>query len=114
MRTLSIGLIAGLFVVTCQATLITLDPGTGTTTTFTATGLTQGAGPFTVNGFSVTGSTSVAFGDTPYSLVTNGSWIGFSFVGLNANAGSFTFDLGASYGLVGGFMNYATPHDPAG
>jgi hypothetical protein len=114
MRTLVTGLISGLFVVTCQAGVLFSDPGTGTTTVFTATGLTQGAGPFTINGFSVSGSSIVAFGDAPYGLGNNGAWTSFSFVAANSNNGSITFDLGASYGLVGGFMNYSTPHDVTG
>jgi hypothetical protein len=114
MRTLGIGLISGLFVVTCQASVLFTDPGTGTTTVFTATGLTQGAGPFTINGFSVSGSTNVAFGDAPYGLGNNGAWTSFSFVAANSNNGTITIDLGASYGLVGGFMNYSTPHDVSG
>jgi len=94
--------------VICQAGLITTDPGTGTTTTFTATGLTQGAGPVTVNGFVVTG-TNVAYGNAPYGLGNNGAWTSFSFVSPNSNSTSITFDLGALYGLVGGFMNYSIP-----
>jgi len=113
MRTLSICLILGLFGVICHAGVITVDPGTGVTTVFTGTGLTQGAGPSIVNGFSVSG-TNVAFGDAPYGLGNNGAWSSFSFLSANTNSTSITIDLGASYGLVGGFMNYATPHDVAG
>jgi len=113
LRILNIALISGLFLVICQAGLITTDPGTGTTTTFTATGLTQGAGPVTVNGFVVTGA-NVAYGNAPYGLGNNGAWVSFSFVAANSNNGSITFDLGALYGLVGGFMNYSTPHDVTG
>src|SRR5882724_4894996 len=110
MRTPGIGLLAGLFAVICQASIITTDPGTGVTTTFTATSLTEGAGPVTVNGFTVTGS-NVAFGNVPYGLGTNGSWQNFSFVSANSINTPITIDLMASYGLVGGFMNYFTPHD---
>src|SRR6266478_5195840 len=102
MRTLSIGSLAGLLAVICQASIITSDPGTGVTTTFTATGLTQGPGPFTVSGFSVTGS-NVAFGDVPYGLGTNGSWQNFSFLGANTINTTITIDLGSTFGLVGGF-----------
>src|SRR5437763_2488837 len=113
MKRLGICLLSVSLAVICQAGIITTDPGTGVTTTFTATGLTQGAGPFVINGFSVTG-TNVAFGNVPYGLVNNGSWGNFSFVSGNSINTSITFDLGASYGLVGGFMNYAAPHDPNG
>jgi hypothetical protein len=113
MRKLSIGLIAALSITICQGGLITSDPGTGTTTTFTGTNSTDGAGPFVVNGFSVSG-TNVAFGDAPYGLGTNGAWVSFSWVAANSSSSAITFDLGASYGLVGGFMNYSTPHDPLG
>jgi len=113
MKTLGTALIAGLFTVVSQAAIITTDPGTGTTTTFTGINLTQGAGPFTVNGFSVTG-TNVAFGDAPYGLGTNGAWTSFSFVSANSGDTTITIDLGASYGFVGGFMNYSTPHDALG
>ena len=113
MRTLSIGLLAGLLGVTCKAGIITTDPGTGATTIFTATGLTQGPGPVIVNGFSVAG-TNVAVGDAPFGLGNNGAWIGFSFLSANSKDTSITINLGASYGLVGGFMNYSTPHDVTG
>src|SRR5689334_22973868 len=97
----------------CQADLITTDPGTGTTTTFNVSGLTQGPGGFSVDGFGVFGTPNVAFGNAPYALGNNGVW-NFSYVGSNSNFGSFTFDLGASFGLVGVFMNYSTPHDVTG
>jgi hypothetical protein len=114
MKTVVVGLLSGMLAVVCQASIVTTDPGTGTTTVFTGINLTQGAGPFTVNGFSISGSTNVAFGDAPYGLGNNGAWTSFSFVAANSNNGTITIDLGASYGLVGGFMNYSTPHDVAG
>jgi len=114
MKTISIGLLSGLLAVVCQASIVTSDPGTGTTTVFTGINLTQGAGPFTVDGFPVSGSTNVAFGDAPYGLGTNGAWTSFTFVAANSNNGTITIDLGALYGLVGGFMNYSTPHDITG
>jgi len=114
MRALGITLISGLLAIVCQASIITTDPGTGTTTVFTSTGLTQAPGPFTINGFSVNGSTDVAFGNVPYGLGTNGAWTEFSFVAANSSTDSITFDLGASYSLAGGNINYSTPHDPEG
>jgi len=113
MKRFGIGLLSGLLAIVCQASIVTTDPGTGVTTTLTATGLTQGAGPFTVNGFSVAG-TNVAFGDAPYGLGNNGAWVSFSFLSANSKDTSITIDLGASFGLVGGFMNYSTPHDVTG
>src|SRR5437763_15283409 len=109
MKRLGICLLSVSLAVICQAGIITTDPGTGVTTTFTATGLTQGAGPFIINGFSVTGS-NVAFGNVPFGLVNNGVWSSVSFVSGNTINTSITFDLGAPYVFVGGFMNYATPH----
>jgi hypothetical protein len=91
------------------AGLITTDPGTGVTTTFTTTG-NQGfndPGPVVLNGFSVTGSPQVTYGNVGYGLAANGSWSGFSWVATNNGTGSITFNLGGSFGLAGGFLNYA-------
>jgi hypothetical protein len=77
MRILSVVLAISSCASLSQASVLFADPGTGVTTTFTPTGLTQGAGPFVVNGFSVTGSPNVAFGDVSYGLLTNGSWSSF-------------------------------------
>ncbi len=104
---------SGLIQTPAFASPITIDPGTGTTTTFTANGLTQGAGPFVVDGFTVTGQPNVALGNVPYALGTNGNW-NLSFVGTNDNSGSFTIDLGGLFGLAGSFTNYSTPHDALG
>ena len=107
MRILSLIVVMGSCVNLSQASVLFADPETGVTTTFTPTGLTQGAGPFVVNGFSVTGSPNVAFGDVGYGLAANGSWSSFPWVATNNGTGSLTFDLGGLYAFVGGFMNYA-------
>jgi len=91
------------------AGLITSDPGTGVTTTFTTTG-NQGfgdPGPVVLNGFTVTGSPQVTYGNVNYGLGANGSWSSFSWVATNNGSGSITFNLGGSFGLVGAFLNYA-------
>jgi len=91
------------------AGLITSDPGTGVTTTFTTTG-NQGfgnPGPVVLDGFTVTGSPQVTFGNASYGLGGNGSWNSFSWVATNNGTGSITFNLGGSFGLVGAFINYA-------
>ena len=91
------------------AGLISIDPGTGVTTTFTTTG-NQGfnnPGPVVLDGFAVTGSPQVTYGDVGYGLASNGSWSSFSWVATNNGTGSITFNLGGTFGLVGGFLNYA-------
>ena len=95
-----------------SATLITTSPGTGTITTFTATGLTVVPGPVVVDGITVSGNPNVTYGDAPYGLGEapgNGRWTGFSFVGTNSPVAVVTFNLGANFGYVGGFMNYTRP-----
>jgi hypothetical protein len=89
-----------------QAALVTLDPGTGTTTTFTGTPY-LGAGPVVVNGISWTGSPQVYSGFGPYGFSSNGSW-NWGMVAMATNSSSsITASLGAGYSFVGGFMNYA-------
>ena len=90
----------------CSTVLVTSDPGTGTTTTFTDTGLNNfGAGPATLDGFQVTGNPTVFSGNVSYGLATNGTW-NQSWIATNSE-GSITFNLGGAYSFVGGLMNYA-------
>jgi hypothetical protein len=93
--------------------LLTSDPGTGTTTTFTDTGYTSSAGPVMLDGFSVTGNPNFAWGNDTYGLNDNGFW-SQSWIGTNSYGGSVTFKLGGDYSFVGGLMNYApgTGADP--
>ena len=88
-----------------RATLLFSDPGTGTTTTFPATGANGGgAGPYVVNGFTVTGQHVVSYGDFFFGLGAKGSWSGFPLVTTTTDsAGTFTIALGGLFGLVGGF-----------
>lgn len=91
-----------------QANLITTDPGTGTTTTFTSVGGTATPGPVNLDGFTVTGNPLFAYGDNDFGLGDNGSWNFFSWVSPNdSDTRIVKFDLGGSWGLVGGFFNYA-------
>jgi hypothetical protein len=92
------------------ATLTTTAPLAGTTTTFTSTGYTNSsvATTATINGIVVTGANGFSYGNTGYGLVANGSWLnGFSFVATDDPTRLVTFDLGGSFGSVGGFLNYA-------
>jgi hypothetical protein len=88
--------------------LLTSDPNTGTTTTFTDTGNNGfgNPGPVSLDGFSVTGNPQVTWGNAEYLLANNGAWTQ-SWIGTNNGSGSVTFDLGGAYSLVGGLMNYA-------
>jgi hypothetical protein len=86
--------------------LLTSDPGTGTTTTFTDTGTTGSTGPVTLDGFSVTVNPFVAWGNLNYGINTNGYW-NQSWIAADSPAGSVTFNLGGDYSFVGGLMNYA-------
>lgn len=90
-----------------QAALVTTDPNTGTTTTFTATGLASvnASGTAVVDGITWSGNPYVYFGDVSYGLASNGNW-NWSWVATNG-IGSITASLGGGYGLVGGFINYA-------
>jgi hypothetical protein len=92
-----------------SAILLTSDPGTGTTTTLTGTSCANVAS-VVVDGFSVSGNPNVYSCNTQYGLFLNGTWgapTKFSYITTNNGSGSMTVDLGANYGLVGGFMNYA-------
>ena len=89
-----------------QAGLITVDPGTGTTTTFTQTGLTTTAGPVVLDGISITGAPQFSYGNVGYGLQSNGGW-NSSWVATNNGNSTVTFDLGGLFGFVGGFMNYS-------
>jgi len=105
-------LFLGLGLSTMRADLLTVDPGTGTTTTFTTTGNNGfgNPGPVVLNGFSVTGNPQATYGNAGYGLAGNGCWSCsplFSWVATNNGTGSITFDLGGLFGFVGGFMNYA-------
>jgi hypothetical protein len=104
------GLFAGALMVMApaHAALITSDPGTGTTTVFTATGNNGfgNPGPVTLDGFVWTGNPQVTYGNAGYGLLSNGSW-SMSWIATNNGNGSITVDLGATYGLVGAFMNYS-------
>jgi len=91
--------------------LLTSDPGTGTTTTFTDTGLASSPGPVMLDGFSVTGNPYVAWGNNSYLLSSNGFW-NQSWIGTNYLTGSVTFNLGGDYSFVGGLMNYAPATGP--
>ena len=91
-----------------SAALLTSDPGTGTTTVFTDTGSqTLGAGPVSLDGFTVTGLPNIYAADQDYGLNDNGNWDAFSQIATNNGDGSIIFDLGGNFGLVGAFMNYA-------
>jgi hypothetical protein len=96
-----------------NATLLTADPGTGTTTTFTATGNNGfgDPGPVLINGIVVTGNPQATYGDATYYLASNGMW-NQSWVATNDSSGSITFALGGLYGLVGAFVNYAPGTGP--
>jgi hypothetical protein len=86
--------------------LLTADPGTGTTTTFTDTGLVfGGSGPVTLDGFSVTGNPFVVSGTNNYYIGGNGVWTQ-SWIAINS-FGSITFNLGGDYSFVGGLINYS-------
>jgi hypothetical protein len=86
--------------------LLTSDPNTGTTTTFTDTGVNAfGAGPASLDGFQVTGNPTVFSGNGTYGLGGNGIW-NQSWIATNDPDGSITFNLGGAYSLVGGLMNY--------
>lgn len=104
---LSVLIVALVMAQSSQASLITIDPGTGATTTFTATGNTgyNIPGPAVINGISWTGSPQVQYGNNTYYLGTNGFW-NMSWVGTNGR-GSITANLGGNYGFVGGFVNYS-------
>jgi hypothetical protein len=87
--------------------LLTSDPGTGTTTTFTDTGNNGfgNPGPVSLDGFSVTGNPQVTWGNAGYTIGNNGFW-NQSWIATNDGIGSITFNLGGAYSLVGGLMNY--------
>jgi len=90
------------------AALVTTDPGTGVTTTFTATGNNGfgNPGPVVLDGITWTGAPQATYGNANYGLLGNGNW-NWSWVATNNGSGSITASLGGAYGLVGGFMNYA-------
>ena len=97
-----------------SAALVTVDPGTGTTTVFTQVGKNGSGnpGPVNLDGFVWTGSPEVVYGNVPYSLGVNGGWsvpagTSFSWIATNNLTGSITVNLGGLFGLVGGFMNYS-------
>lgn len=96
------------------ASLLTSDPGTGVTTTFTATGNNGfgNPGPVVINGITLTGNPQVTYGDAQYNIGGNGSWSPtatlFPWVATNNGFGSITFAVGGLTNLVGGFMNYGT------
>jgi hypothetical protein len=95
-----------------HATLLTTDPGTGTTTVFTDTGNNGfgNPGPVTLDGFVWTGNPQVTYGNAQYALAGNGTWSPsgeFSWIATNNGTGSITVNLGGNFGLVGEFMNYA-------
>ncbi len=98
---------------TAQAALITSAPPGGTTTAFTATGITQVADPATVivNGFEITGNPEAWYGDVSYGMGGNGNWsasVSFPWVALNASMGSVTIGLGGLFSSAGAFINYST------
>ena len=91
-----------------QATLVTSDPGTGSTTVFTATGNNGfgDPGPVVVDGITWTGSPQVTYGDAGYGLGSNGSW-NWGWVATNNGDSSITADLGGGFSFVGGLINYS-------
>jgi len=94
-----------------SATLLTSQPGGGTTTTFPGgSSCYPGATSDTVAGFAVTtsGESCYNFGDAghPFGFVANGNWY-MGLIGDNIGTTSITIDLGGLYSWVGGFMNYA-------
>jgi hypothetical protein len=109
-----VALSLGLTSPSLRANLLTTDPGTGTTTTFTATGAHSSTSVVLLNGFTVTGTSQFWYGDFATGLGMNGSWgyccgsrVSFSWVSPESEgAESITIDLGGLFGFVGGFMNY--------
>jgi hypothetical protein len=102
------------FVVICAfagsasaTTFLTVDPGTGTTTTFTDTGNhgVGNPGPVILDGFTVTGSPQVTWGNAEYDMGSNGDWTALSWIATNGT-GSITFNVGDT-SLVGAYINYA-------
>lgn len=91
----------------CSTILVTSDPGTGTTTTFTNTGNNGfgDPGPTLLDGFSVTGNPQATYGNADYYIGANGFW-NQSWIATNDGDGSITFNLGGAYSFVGGLMNY--------
>jgi len=107
---LAVGLLVGPMV--ASATLLTTAPSGGTTTTFTSTGNNGfgNAGPVSIDGFSVTGSLQVTYGNAAYNIAPNGFWSQqspFSWVATNDSVSSITFDLGGLFSSAGFFLNYA-------
>ncbi|HEX4154291.1 MAG TPA: PEP-CTERM sorting domain-containing protein [Acidobacteriaceae bacterium] len=89
--------------------LLTSDPGTGTTTTFTYAGYGSNyyAAPTVLYGFSVSGSSYFINGDIDVGLGSNGTWVNTPFLGPTVYTdSSMTIDLGGAYSFVGGFMDY--------
>jgi uncharacterized protein (TIGR03382 family) len=88
-------------------TLLITDPGTGVTTTFPAAPLvTNIPGPVVYGGFTITGHPTFSYGSsTSYGLGANGHW-DLTNVATDSMTSIVEIDLGALYGVVGGFMNY--------
>jgi hypothetical protein len=105
------GLLALLCIgIAAEAGLLTSTPAGGSTTVLTSvTGDFEIEPSAVIQGFTVTGSSHIWYGDSGYGLSDNGSWGDFAWVGgecftLGCTA---TIDLGGLYSAVGGFMNYA-------
>lgn len=103
-------LVACLCAGTANAAVINSISGDVTSHAFTNTGgFTDG--PISENGFTWTSdnSYSVYGSETGYGLGENGDWgSGLTFVGLNSQTGSMTFDFDNSVSSVLAFLNYAT------
>jgi len=87
-----------------SSVLLTADPHTGTTTSFTDTGFLSFTSAVTLDGFPITTTFGWA-GNVPYELTSNGSWTQ-SWIGTDLD-GSITFNLGGAFGFVGAFVNYS-------
>jgi hypothetical protein len=89
--------------------LLTSDPGTGATTTFTYAGYGYSSytAPAVLYGFTVSGSSYFLNGDIDVGLGSNGTWVNTPYLGPTVYTNSsMTIDLGGAYSLVGGFMDY--------
>jgi len=103
-------LVACLCAGTANASIINSISGDETSHAFTNSGEFSG-GPISENGFTwtSTNNNSVYGYEGSYGLDQNGSWgAGLTFVGLNTQTGSMTFNFDTSVSSVLAFLNYAT------
>ncbi len=94
-----------------SATLLTSQPGGGTTTTFPGGNTCNGGaiGPVSFAGFLVStdGASCFPYGDASdqWGFVANGTW-DMGLIGDESASTLITIDLGGLYSQVGGFVNY--------